>query len=297
MKLDGLDLNKLMTFLAIAESGAVSAASRRVGLTRSAVSHSLRGLESLLGVQLFHRVGKRMVLTNEGRLLRDACGDVRQRLEDAFGEVFALGREVRGTVRLGVYLGFSRFRLAALVDAFVRAHAGAGVRIAYGGQPWLIEQLLAAKLDLVLALRPGSEYAAQIRSSPLAAAPLVLATRADDNVRVRSFEQLCRLAFVDYYRSEPLIDRWTGHHFGPARVPRDRIRAWVATTDLALELVLRGTGASVLPADLVEPFRKSKALRIIAGAKAPLSEPIWLNELSTSRRTRAVESFRESLER
>ena len=77
MDLDRLDANKLLTFLAVAEAGGVTAASRRLALTRSAVSHSLRALEASLGLPLFHRVGKRMIPTREGRVLRGAVAAAR----------------------------------------------------------------------------------------------------------------------------------------------------------------------------------------------------------------------------
>ena len=57
MELDKLELNKLMTFLAVAEAGGVTAAARRLALTRSAVSHSLGALEASLGVALFPEDG------------------------------------------------------------------------------------------------------------------------------------------------------------------------------------------------------------------------------------------------
>ena len=57
MELNNVDLNKIQTFLAIAELGSVTASAARLALTRSAVSHSLRVIEGQLGVALFHRVG------------------------------------------------------------------------------------------------------------------------------------------------------------------------------------------------------------------------------------------------
>ena len=54
MSLDEVDLNKLATFFAVAEAGGVSAAARRLGVTRSAVSQSLAAFEASLALQLFH---------------------------------------------------------------------------------------------------------------------------------------------------------------------------------------------------------------------------------------------------
>ena len=117
MKLTNLDLNKLLTFLAIVEADGVTPAARRLGLTRSAVSHSLAALETSLGVSLFHRVGKRLVLTREGTTLRRSLGDTRERLGAALEATLGAGREVRGVVRIGFVLGFSRFRLARVIHA------------------------------------------------------------------------------------------------------------------------------------------------------------------------------------
>jgi DNA-binding transcriptional LysR family regulator len=294
--LDRLDLGKLMTFLAIAEAGGVTPAARRLALTRSAVSHSLGALEARLGLPLFHRVGKRLVLTNEGRRLRAAASEARDRLTLALDELLGEGAQVRGPVRLGLFLGFSRFRLAAVVRAFLRAHPQAQVRIAFGPQAWLLEQLLAAKLDLTLSLRPKREQSANVRSEQLFVQSLVLAARRSARpAPPADFAALSRLSVVDYYQSDPLIDRWTRHHWGGRRIPRDRIRAWAASTDLALELALGGVGAAVLPEDVVEPYRRRGRLQVIEGPREALRDAIWLNQLRGARAGRALAVFREQL--
>jgi DNA-binding transcriptional LysR family regulator len=109
------------------------------------------------------------------------------------------------------------------------------------------------------------------------------------------FDALSRLPLVDYYQSDPLIDRWTRHHWAGRRIPRERIRAWAASTDLALELVLEGVGAAVLPEDVVEPYRRRGRLVVIEGPREPLRDPIWLNELRGARPGRALAVFREQL--
>jgi DNA-binding transcriptional LysR family regulator len=292
MELDNVDLNKITTFLAIAESASVTAAAARLALTRSAVSHSLRALEQQLGIALFHRVGRRLVLTNQGRLLKQAASDVRARMTSALEEVLGLAREVRGPVRLGLFLGFSRFRLAAAVDTFTHRHQHVEVSISFAPQAWLIARLLEGKLDMTLSLRPTGQHAGNIRSEKVTVRPLVLVTRPSTARTPRSFEELCTLSYVDYYRSAPLIDRWTRHHFGDRVVPRERIRAWVASTDLALELALRGNLACVVPADVAEPFRRSRQLAVVAAAGDPLQDHVWLNDLGSVGASRAATEFR-----
>jgi DNA-binding transcriptional LysR family regulator len=175
------------------------------------------------------------------------------------------------------------------------------VRVSFGPQAWLVEQLLAARLDLALSLRPTREQTSHVRSEKLFEQSLALAVRKGRSQRSQhsqaaaDFDAVAALPIVDYYPSDPLIDRWSRHHFGRRRVPRERIRAWVASTDLALELVLRGVGAAVLPEDVMEPFRRRGELAWIRGPREPLRDPIWLNELRGARGGRAPAAFRELL--
>src|ERR1700682_1766189 len=78
--LDGVSLDQLRTFIAAAEEGRFSAASRRLRRAQSLVSQSLANLEGQLGVKLFDRSGHLPVLTDQGRALlanaRAVAGDV-----------------------------------------------------------------------------------------------------------------------------------------------------------------------------------------------------------------------------
>ena len=296
MELYKVDLNKLATFLVIAESGSVTAAAARLSITRSAVSHALRTIEADLGVALFFRVGKSLVLTPEGRSLERVLGEVRTRLGDVLDDVRGRTGEVRGPVRVGVFLGFSRFRLAAAISRFAAKHPAAEVRVSFGPESWLLERLLSGKLDLTLSLRPTGERATRVVSEELASRPLVLATkRKRPSEPLRSFDALARLAFVDYYRSLPLLDVWTKHHFGGRVVPRERIRAFVATTDLALELVVGSGFAAVMPRDVVVPFVENGRAVVHPGPDPPLLDPVFLNYLGGAHAGRAGAAFREIL--
>ena len=69
LRMDKVDWNQLRAFLETAETGSLSAAARKLGQSQPTLSRQVAALELALGVTLFERVGKTMVLTTTGREL------------------------------------------------------------------------------------------------------------------------------------------------------------------------------------------------------------------------------------
>jgi DNA-binding transcriptional LysR family regulator len=292
--LNKVDLNKLRGFLAVAELGGISRAARSLALTPSAVSQSLSALEGSLGVRLFDRVGRALVATREGRALATRFRRVHEELRAALADVANEPRHVRGVVRLGVFLGAPRVPIARVASAFAARHREAQVRIQYGSRAELRRLLLGNRLDFALALRAAREPAPRIRASVLFRQELVLAQRERPPRGRATPEWLATLPIVDYYPSAPLIERWLAHHFPRRKLAAD-VRVWAASADLALELVLAGAGAAVLPDALVEPFAREGRLHVVRGARAELGDSVWLEELAGAWRGPALAAFRETL--
>src|ERR1041384_8417277 len=108
-----MDTRLLKVFCAVAESGSLVAAAGKVHLTPSAISHSLKSLETDLGCRLFERVGKRMVLNQAGEQL----------LSQIQGPLSALDSAAEGIKRLGKW-GHTRLRIAGRGGG--RRHVRAG---------------------------------------------------------------------------------------------------------------------------------------------------------------------------
>jgi DNA-binding transcriptional LysR family regulator len=69
----GMDLRHARTFVAVAELGTVSKAALRLHIAQPALSRQITALEQDLGLKLFHRVGRRLLLTGEGEQLLEDC--------------------------------------------------------------------------------------------------------------------------------------------------------------------------------------------------------------------------------
>src|SRR5258708_32669771 len=94
------DLSILAAFLAIAEERSFTKAAKRVGVSPSAMSHAIRGLEERLGVRLLSRTTRSVAPTEAGEQLlarlRPALTDV----QDALDQLSGLRDKPAGRVRL-----------------------------------------------------------------------------------------------------------------------------------------------------------------------------------------------------
>lgn len=293
MELSQIDLNKLHVFFAVAEQGGVTAASRKLALTPSAVSQSLSALEQSLGAKLFDRVGRRLVMTREGRLLRGRFRSYQQALQETLSELADEDAPVRGLVRLGLSLGVPRTRIADQLASFGAKHPATSVRVYYAPLSDLNERLLAGSIDFALSFDPEGEALGRIRSLRLFSQELVLVAARKWWKQKFDLDHLRGVPIVDYYQSAPLITRWVQHHYR-RKSPRLKVRYWAATTDLAIELILKGAGVGVLPRELAAPYLKAKRLRLVGSSRAELVDFIWLKELENAYRGPALGAFRES---
>lgn len=120
MELD--DLNVLAAFLAVAEERSFTRAAKRVGVSRSALSHAVRGLEERLGVRLLSRTTRSVAPTDAGERLigrlRPALGDVTSVLD----EIVGLRERPAGRVRLVVSPLAATMVLAPKLGAFAEAY-------------------------------------------------------------------------------------------------------------------------------------------------------------------------------
>ncbi|HHX36149.1 MAG TPA: LysR family transcriptional regulator, partial [Gammaproteobacteria bacterium] len=104
-----ITLRQLHIFTAIALSGSTTAAAHSISLSQSATSAALKELESLLNVDLFDRVGKRLVLNDNGRLLLPQARqmlDAAQTIEQQFisADCQGAGLHIGASTTIGIYL-------------------------------------------------------------------------------------------------------------------------------------------------------------------------------------------------
>lgn len=107
-----MDWDKLRVFHAVAEAGSLTHAGETLHLSQSAVSRQISALEETLGISLFHRHARGLILTEQGELLLDATRSISKRLETVFARIRDSKDEVFGQLRVTTTTGFGTLWLA-----------------------------------------------------------------------------------------------------------------------------------------------------------------------------------------
>ncbi|WP_120634594.1 LysR family transcriptional regulator [Ruegeria sp. EL01] len=115
-------LKELPTFLVVVESGSFSAAAKRVNLTRSAVAKSVARLEAHLGIQLFSRTTRRLILTDEGARYYEDCNHLVRDLRDVGAQLNKGRTEPIGRVRISTPVLIGRHCVAPILRDLLRSH-------------------------------------------------------------------------------------------------------------------------------------------------------------------------------
>src|SRR5215467_8396817 len=141
-------LNPLRAFEAAARHLSFTFAARELHVTPGAVGQQVKALEDRLGVRLFERRHKQLVLTPTGQEYVAAVQKGFYRIADATERLKPPGVAV--VLSLGVYARFDLARLRP--DRFRAAHPRIGLRIM---EPAGLPELVEGKVDVVIDRRPG----------------------------------------------------------------------------------------------------------------------------------------------
>ncbi|MDR7303626.1 LysR substrate-binding domain-containing protein [Haloactinomyces albus] len=147
----GYSLRQLTYFVAIAETGTISAAAQRLHASQSAVSLAVNELERALGTQLcVRRKAHGVVLTPTGAEVLRQARTVLQHAEELQAVASGRGAELSGPLAIGCYLTLAPTVLPWLLAGFGDRHPGVRVDFAEGTQDTLQQRLLAGELDLAV---------------------------------------------------------------------------------------------------------------------------------------------------
>ena len=143
-----LDSDLMRAFLAVADTGSVTAAADRVGRTQSAVSMQIRRLEDSLGQPLFNRLPRGVALTPRGEQLLPYARRVTSLLDEA--AVALREKPLIGPVRIGIPDEYAGTVLPRALAAFSERHPAVEVTVRCDFTDPQLAALMADRIDLAV---------------------------------------------------------------------------------------------------------------------------------------------------
>ncbi len=277
------DWNQIRAFLATAEEGSLSAAARALGSTQPTVGRQVAGLEEDLGVTLFERAGRSLVMTGAAQDLLEhvkAMGDAASRVsmvasgqsDDVAGHVAITANDLMAAAFLPGVLRRLRDEAPGIIIDIVASNR--------------LENLTRRDADIAIRHVRPEQPDLIARRLPDATAGYFAATRyLEENGRPQTVADLEGHSFVGPRDTTQMLAFLSGH--GVAVTP-DRFRANSDSAVVMWEMMRAGLGVLVGPVEFAPP---TEGIERILPDAPPITFPVWLathRELRTSRRIRIV---------
>lgn len=184
-------LRHIEVLVAVAETGSIRAAARKVGLTQPALSKAIRQMEGELNVQMLTRTPRGVVLTDYGRAVLVRARSIDSELRRMDEEVAQMRGQMRGSVSIGVAPLPSLMILPQVLPRFCAQHPEVEVRIVDGIYPSVLPFVREGMFDFVLGPAPPDRIMGEFDVEELLETELAVVCRAGHpHIKARSLSDL-----------------------------------------------------------------------------------------------------------
>ncbi|WP_149542752.1 LysR family transcriptional regulator [Serratia marcescens] len=253
-------LKQLRVFVAIARHGSFSRAGEAIGLTQSAVSHSVKELEAEVGVRLLDRTTREVVLTDAGLRLANRVERLLDELQAALLDARSFGVQRSGTVRVATSQTISAHLMPQCIAAGEREYPEIRIMLRDQAQQQVLHSVRNAEVDFGIVVDPVQ--AVDLECEAVLHEPFLLLCRDDHPFAAQQAVRWsalngCRLVLQDYASgSRPLIDSALRQQGVEAQVVQE-----IGHPATLFPMVAEGIGISIFPA-LALPLPKGGRLRV-----------------------------------
>jgi LysR family transcriptional regulator for metE and metH len=254
-----LEVRHLKLLAAIADTGSVTEAGKKLHLTQSALSHQLRDAEEMLGTALFLRLGKKMVLTAAGEGLLGTARHVLDELRCAETRIQGLNGGTRGMVRLSTECYTCYHWLPPVLKKFHSRYADVQIHIDAASTNRPTEAVLEGSLDVAIVSTPPRNKS--LRVTPMFEDELVLVMSPDHRLAEFEIVPPRELEGETVLIYPPKEESTLLGILRPAGVEPERILE-IPLTEAIVELAGAGTGVAFMPRWAVSPQVDSRRVLV-----------------------------------
>jgi DNA-binding transcriptional LysR family regulator len=272
------DLNLMAIYAHVVEGGSFSAAARRLGMSRSAVSKAVAKLEHSLGVRLLHRSTRHLSVTEVGAAFAEHCSRIVDEMTRAEQVASSLHAQPRGVLRVAASVAFGTLHVAPALADFLGRYpeldidmtiTDRGIDLAEEGYDVVVRVTRELPPNLV------ARRLAPVRRK-LCATPEYFARHGT----LQAPQDLARHNCLDYTHSgEQGLWRFTGPE-GEIAVPvSGRLR--INDDEALSQAVLGGLGLALLPTFIVGRDLQAGRLRAALSEYLPVERHVYALYLPT----------------
>jgi DNA-binding transcriptional LysR family regulator len=207
-----VSLQKLEVFETVVLLQGVTSAADHLGVTQPVVSAHLRSLERRMGSTLFYKEGRRLHLTEAGRVVHAWAEDVLRRTRELSRDLENISGGFQGTVVIGASMSIGSYRLSALLGQFMATHPEVKIRVDILPAAQAIEDTASGENDFSLVVIRPPEPTHTLTTELIGSETLVLVAPPDGPPKESKIAvaKLSSLAYVEAQKGSlrrSVIDR------------------------------------------------------------------------------------------
>ena len=235
-----MDLVALKIFKTVAEQGGITRAAAALHRVQSNVTTRVKQLEADLGTKLFHRHGRRLVLSAEGRLLLAYAERLLQITDEARAALKA--KAPHGRFKLGALESTAATRLPAVLARYHHAYPGVRLDLVTGTTGALVDKVQREELEAALVSEPFN--AANLETQQAFIEELVLITpKGHAPIQTpRDIDERSILAFPSGCSYRRTLEAWLGR----SNVLAERVMEY-SSYHAITACVAAGAGIAIMP--------------------------------------------------
>jgi DNA-binding transcriptional LysR family regulator len=151
------DIHGLHVFRLVAETGGFTRAGEKAGLTQSAVTRQIQGMEQRLGVMLFERTTRQVRLTDAGRFLYGEALKLIEGLENSLQELHQRYADSQKVLRVGISTTIGLAYLPGFFNAYRKRFPEVHTEVTSASSASVMEGVQEGKLDAGLVCTPSAQ--------------------------------------------------------------------------------------------------------------------------------------------
>jgi LysR family transcriptional regulator for metE and metH len=250
-----LEVRHLLLVAAVADEGSLTRAGEQLNLTQSALSHQLLDIEERLGTPLFHRLNRKMLLTDAGQRVLQSARRILEDLANTEEDLRLYATERRGVIRLTTECYTCYHWLPAVMKQFQKKHPDIEIRIQPEATDRPLEALLEGTLDLaIITCAADADRHRGIAVTPLFQDELLVLTAPSHRLAGRDYVKARDFAEETYLTYATLEENSVYRNvLRPAGIEPQR-HVQIRLTEAMIEMVKAGMGVAVLAQWAAAPY-------------------------------------------